>query len=210
MTSRSRSVFSMAMRNQGILAVLAPLLIVGCLGRSPDVRHFVLGAAESPVSVERALEVAVLVGPVRLPAYLDRSQIATLDVADGEVELDEFNRWLGGFEENLVRAISLGLARELGSNRVVAAPSKAPFPFDYTIRLHVDDMVLENGEALRVRVRWALIPRSKEAAPRFFVLDERFSTEGEGPSDIVRAHDVAITALVHLIAEEIAQVEVMR
>ena len=71
-------------------------------------------------------------------------------------------------------------------------------------------MVLEDGAALRVRIRWALISKSKEAAPRFFVLDERFPIEGDDPSDIVRAHDVSISALVHLIAEEIAKVEATR
>ena len=209
MTGRITRTFAMTSTSQAIFLVLVPLLLVGCIGRSPDVRHFVLGASSSPVSVERALKVAVLVGPARLPAYLERSQIATLE-GDGEVFLDEFNRWLGGFEENFVRAISLALARELGSDRVVAAPSKAPFPFDYQIRLHVDDMIVEGGGALRVRVRWALIPISQDATPEFFVMDERFSSDGSSPADVVRAHDAALSVLVRRIADEISRFETTR
>jgi uncharacterized lipoprotein YmbA len=192
--------------------ILAPLLFAGCLSRSPDVRHFVLGASDSPVTVERASKVAVLVGPARLPAYLERTQIATLG-ADGEIFLDEFNRWLGGFEENFVRAISLGLARELGSDEVVAAPSKAPFRFDYQIRLHVDDLILEAAGVLRVRVRWALISKWGDSAPALFVMDERFSS-ADGSSTTaaaaVRAHDAALGELVRRIADEISKSETNR
>ena len=41
----------------------------------------------------RLADVAVLVGPVRLPSYLERAQMARLE-SGGEIELDEFNRWL--------------------------------------------------------------------------------------------------------------------
>ena len=50
----------------------------GCLGRSPAVRHFMLGTSPSSTTVLRSLDIAVLVGPVRVPAYLERSQIASL------------------------------------------------------------------------------------------------------------------------------------
>lgn len=187
-----------------VWAVFALLLLAGCLGRSPDVRHFVLGVSDSSSAAARAPGVAVLVGPVRLPAYLERSQMATL-VGGGEVDLDEFSRWLGGFEENFLRAISLGLASELGSDRVAPAPSKAPFPFDYQIRLHVDDMILEEAGTLRVRIRWALLPGSEEGRPTFFIMDERFSSDGDEATDLVRVHDQALSTLVHRIVDEISK-----
>jgi uncharacterized lipoprotein YmbA len=121
------------------------------------------------------------------------------------VDLDEFSRWLGGFEENFLRAISLGLASELGSDRVAPAPSKAPFPFDYQIRLHVDDMILEEAGTLRVRIRWALLPGSEEGRPTFFIMDERFSSDGDEATDLVRVHDQALTTLVHRIVDEISK-----
>ncbi|HIK86496.1 MAG TPA: membrane integrity-associated transporter subunit PqiC [Myxococcales bacterium] len=189
---------------RAISATLSLLMVAGCLGRSPDVRHFVLGVSNSSETSARAMDVAVLVGPVRLPAYLERSQMARLE-DDGEIVLDEFGRWLGGFEENLLRAITLGLARELGSDRIVSAPSKAPFPFDYQIRIHVDDMILQDGELLAVRIRWALLPRSDQSEPRFFVMDERFAASGSSPADLVRAHDAALLSLVHRISDEIGK-----
>lgn len=185
-----------------LLVMAASIFCQGCLGRSPEVRHFILGTSAPASAVARSSQTAVLIGPVRLPAYLDRSQIATLE-GSSEVGLDEFNRWLGGFGDNLLRALSLGLARELGSTRVVASPSKAPFAIDYQVRLHVDDLILETGVGLRVRVRWALVPLREQAALGFFLLDEIIPVDGNSIEDIVRAHEVALTELVRRIANEL-------
>jgi uncharacterized lipoprotein YmbA len=174
----------------------------GCLSRSPDVRHFVLGTTHSTETSARAPEMALLIGPVRLPAYLERPQIATLEDG-GEVELDEFNRWLGGFEENFLRALSLGLAQELGSDRVVAGRSKAPFEIDYQVRLHIDDMIVVEGSGLRVRVRWGLISLKTEAAPQLFVMDELVALAGSSQKDLVRAHEAAVMELVRRIADQV-------
>jgi uncharacterized lipoprotein YmbA len=187
---------------RAMLAFVLLILFVGCLGRSPQVRHFMLGISEPSSSNALSPELAVLVGPVRLPAYLQRPQMARRE-SDGEIELDEFNRWLGGFEENLLRALSLGIAEELGSERVVVHPSKAPFAIDYQVRLHVDDMILADGDGLRVRVRWSLIPLRAEGSPGLFVMDELIPTGGASREKLVEAHEVALMDLVQRIANEL-------
>lgn len=193
-------------RFMGQIALCAALMTAvsisggGCLGRSPAVRHFMLGTSESTSTLARAADMAVLVGPVRLPAYLDRSQIATLE-GGGEISLNEFNRWLGGFEENFLRALSLGLAQELGSTKIVAAPSKAPFEIDYQIRLHVDDLIFEDDGGLRVRVRWALIPVAEEGPPGLFVMDEFIRVDANSVESVVGAHENALMDLVRRIAD---------
>lgn len=176
--------------------------LMGCLGRGPDVHHFMLGTTDAVATSARAPDLAVLVGPVRLPAYLERTQIVTLEPG-GEIELDESHRWLGGFETNFLRALSLGLAGELGSTRVVVHPSKAPFTTDYQIRLHVDDMIFESGRGLRVRVRWALIPSMEGAQPMLFVMDELTALDRDSAEDIVGAYQDATTELVRRIADQL-------
>ena len=199
----------MTRRFDGGFAAITLVLLVSmglgtaCLGRSPDVRHFMLGetAGAEPSSGGES-EMAVLVGPVRLPAYLERSQLARLEDG-GEIRLDEFSRWLGGFEANFIRALSLGIARELGSVKVVGYPSEAPFAMDYSVRLHVDDMIFEGRDELRVRIRWALIPGSGSSPPRLFVMDERIPVRGTKASDLVMAHEAALSELARRIVREI-------
>ncbi|MBY0398765.1 ABC-type transport auxiliary lipoprotein family protein [Myxococcota bacterium] len=200
-----------------VLAALAASITTGCLGRSPEVHHYMLGTlagADAPAPLEPGLpEVSILVGPVRLPAYLDRSELARLSPS-GEVELDAQHRWLGSFESNCLRAISLGLARRLGSTRVVTHPSKAPFPIEYSVRLHIDDLVVESGGAMRVRIRWALIgPAGRGTGPlegppaRLFSFEQRRDGVGASPQDRVRAHEAVLDELAGRIASEIVAAE---
>ena len=143
------------------LAIGASLLLVatavGGLGcsRSPDVRHFVLGTQFASEAEQLAPELAVLIGPIRLPAYLERPHFARR-AGGGKIELDEFNRWFGGFEANLTTALATDLRRQLGSVRVVGYPSSAPFPIDYKIRIHVDEWIVDESNTLLVQLRWAL------------------------------------------------------
>lgn len=189
----------------GLAGSLCMIFVLGCLGRSPEVEHYMLGttAVSSPSMNSEGSELAILVGPVVLPAYLARSQLARLE-AGGVVELDEFSRWLGGFEENFLRGISLGLARELGSVKIVPAPSSAPFPLDYRVRLHVDDLVLvAPRNVLRIRIRWALIKEKSELPARLFLMETEIPVEAGGNEGLVRAHEAALARLVSEIAQAV-------
>ncbi len=208
----------MLVRNRMRSLALAALLAVaasatGCLGRSPQVRQFMLGVEEVAPAERGAPEVSVLVGPVRLPAYLERPELARLGKS-GEVALDSRHRWLGSFEENCLRALSLGVAKRLGSIRVVTHPSKAPFPIEYVVRLHVDDLIVEAGGDLRVRIRWALVgPEGRGTGPlagppvRLFVFEERRSGVGGSPEARVRAHEAVLGELAARIAAAIVEAE---
>lgn len=193
---------SRSRRSVAITSLLAGVLaLAGCLGRSPDVEHFVL-ASEGPgtLGAAGADATAVLIGPVRLPAYLDRPQLARLD-AGGAIELDEFTRWLGGFEENFLRAVSFEVAKRTGSIRVVTHPSKAPFAFDAKVRLHVDDLVVVDGRALRIRIRFS-IDRGGDVALYVFEADRPLADGAN--ATIVAAHDAALAELGKRIAEAVA------
>ena len=205
-------------RLRGAAFALAAVLSVaaattGCLARSPEVRRFMLGVEDVVPAGRGAPDVSVLVGPVRLPAYLERPELARLGTS-GEVELDGRHRWLGSFEENCLRAVSLGVAKRLGSSRVVTHPSKAPFPIEYVVRLHVDDLIVEAGGALRVRIRWALVgPEGRGTGPlagppaRLFVFEERQTGIGGAPEARVRAHEAVLAELAARIAAEIVESE---
>lgn len=193
--------------------VLAVAASMGCLGRSPEVRYYLLGVERLAAAEVGAPEVSVLVGPVRLPSYLERSELAHLR-SGGEVELDGQHRWLGGFEAGFLRATSLGIAQRLGSNQIVTHPSKAPFPIEYTVRLHVDDLIAEESGVLRVRIRWSLVgPLGRGTEPdsgppaRLFTFEERREGVGSSPEARVRAHELVLGELATRIAEAIVVAE---
>jgi uncharacterized protein len=196
------------------LVFVASLASTGCLGRSPQVHFFMLGTGAVEPAEVGAPDVSVLVGPVRLPAYLARPELARL-ANDGEIELDARNRWLGSFSESFLRATSLGVAKRLGSSQVVTHPSTAPFPIEYTVRLHIDDLIALAGGEMRVRIRWALVgPAGRGTDPldgppttRLFTFEERRTGVGASPEALVRAHEAVLAELATRIAAAIVEAE---
>ena len=192
-------------RGAGIgVCLLLVVLSSGCLGRSPSAEHYVLGSDGLLPVDRRAPELGVLIGPVRLPAYVDRPQMARLR-SGGEVELDEYSRWLGGFQANFLRAVSLGVARQLGSIRVTTFPSSAPFPFDAQVRIHIDDLVVVDDESLRVRIRCAVLREPSGLPPIFFLHEVSVPLEDDSNAGIIAAHDSALASLAEQIVEELTR-----
>jgi uncharacterized lipoprotein YmbA len=101
-------------------AVLAlSALLAGCTVFSPKADHsnlFVLTATSAQRGAEMPL--AVGIGSVRLPDYLDRSQIVTRE-GENRIVLAEQDRWGEPLRDGFARALRLDLASELGSGRVV-------------------------------------------------------------------------------------------
>ena len=186
----------------GIVSIGALIFLVGCLGRSPQVRLFTLGSQAQLERSARAPDLAVLIGPVRLPSYLKRPQIARR-LGGGEVKLDEFNRWVGGFEENLIRALTEGVRRQLGSERVVGYPSQASFPMNYRVRLHVDELIVDESNMLRMQLRWAIASEVKGAAPRLSSFEREFAVGSRSLESLVEAHDRALSELAQRIADQL-------
>lgn len=186
-----------------LVVALTAASSVGCIGRSPAVEHFILGSGAVPdASLDSGSAVSILIGPVRLPAYLDRPQHARLR-ASGQVELDEFTRWLGGFEKNFLRGLGLEVARQTGSARVSTHPAKAPFPFDVKVRLHVDDLIVVDGQTLRVRIRWAMVRTGSETPAELYAMDESIALASDSNEAVVAAHDAVLADLAGRIVAAI-------
>jgi uncharacterized lipoprotein YmbA len=167
----------------------------------------VLGTQFASEAERRAPELAVLIGPIRLPAYLERPHFARR-AGGGKIELDEFNRWFGGFEANLTTALATDLRRQLGSVRVVGYPSSAPFPIDYKIRIHVDEWIVDESNTLLVQLRWALAGQGGIEAPRLSGYESVIELRGGSPEAIVEAHDRALTEFAQLLADELIELSV--
>lgn len=97
---------------------------------------------------------AVVVGPVSVPAEVDRPQF-TVQVAPNRVEIDEFNRWAEPLNENIARVIAVDLSTLLGTPRV-AAVSLANFEPAYRVTIDIQKFESEPGRAAQVEAVWVV------------------------------------------------------
>ncbi len=103
---------------------------------------------------EPAAHYAVLVGPVTVPASVDRPQFV-IQAAPNRVDIDEFNRWAAPLNDGIARAVAGDLAVLLGTNDVAVAPL-ANFNAAYRVTIDVQRFDSIQGEAVVVDAVWAV------------------------------------------------------
>ena len=84
-----------------LLLMLAGLLLVGC-GTTPSPRFYALSTvapAPAPPST-----VSVAVGPVTIPAAVDRPQIV-VTVGPNRVRMEEFEQWASPLQDDIARTV---------------------------------------------------------------------------------------------------------
>ncbi len=136
--------------------LLAPL--VGC-GSSDPSRFYVLtstaGAGPGGQSPSARDGVAIGVGPVTLPQYLDRPEIATRD-SQNKLNLAEFDQWGGRLQDNFARVLAENLAALLETDRVSIFPWKLNTPVDYQVEVNVRRFEADPDGNVVLQARWVI------------------------------------------------------
>jgi uncharacterized lipoprotein YmbA len=194
---------------RGVAAIALVGLVSGCLGRSPQIRFYTMSSVSGTSVAAAAEDLSIGVGSARLPRYLDRPQLVTR--ADGsQLEVDEFNRWAGGFGSNILRALGDDLGTRLGTQRVVVYPADAPFPLDYRVTLDVQEFEGRPGHELVLRVRWVIRELDDRHGPWSGQSLIRRPLSGSGIEALVVAHDEAIGLLADGITSRVAELAAER
>ena len=132
----------------GVLAAAA----VGCGTTAPS-RFYTLSATATSDSA-RGAAYTVLVGPVSIPADVDRPQFV-VQVAPNRVDIDEFNRWAAPLSDGIARAVAADLAVVLGTPDVAAWPL-ANFAAAYQVTIDVQRFESIQGQAAMLDAVWTV------------------------------------------------------
>ena len=115
--------------------LLLPLGLLGC-GNDQPTRLYVLSATVPKPVATSPDGVAIGVGPITLPKYLDRPQMVT-GVSGNELSQANLDQWGGDLNDNITRALATNLSNLLATDRVSFYPWKDGAPIDYQITLDV-------------------------------------------------------------------------
>ncbi|HUI27574.1 MAG TPA: PqiC family protein [Candidatus Kryptonia bacterium] len=132
--------------------VLVAAAVSGC-GTSATARFYTLDSAATAAEAPAA-RYAVVVGPVFVPAAVDRPQFV-LQVAPNRVEIDEFNRWAAPLDDGIARAVAGDLATLLGTPEVALA-ALPNFKPAYRVTIDVQRFESIPGEAIAVDAVWTV------------------------------------------------------
>ena len=98
------------------------------------------------------------VGPITLPAYLDRPQIVTR-ASQAKLELSEFEQWAAPLQDDVPRVLSENLAYLIPTNHVTVFPWQRSTPIDYQITVDITHFEGTLGESSALTARWRILDK---------------------------------------------------
>ena len=141
----------------GILAIIS-----GCTGKSAPTQFYLLNTDAQVAQKAGGNDQGVLlvgIGPLAIPAYLDRPQIITRTSAN-RLNLAEFDNWAEPLQETLSRLVVAQLSTLLDPKVAFVFPWQGGVELDYQIPVEVIRMDNNpSGDALMI-ARWAVLTES--------------------------------------------------
>lgn len=132
-------------------------LVVSC-ATTPPSRFYTLSALGG--TLKHSSDVSVAVGPVSIPAVVDRPQIV-VSVGSNQVRLEEFDRWALPLQDNIARVIAENLTMLLGTPHVTVFPEATSVDADYRAMIDVQRFDSIPGEAAMLEAVW-IVRRMKD------------------------------------------------
>jgi uncharacterized lipoprotein YmbA len=147
-----------------LFACAVSLAVTGCLGSSRPSRFYTL----SPVQISDAprsagTDATLAIGPVEIPAYVDRQQIVTRN-GTNELLVAEFDRWGGSLDSEISGALVATLRERLAPQKVAVAPWRSAIlsgtSASYRTAVSVSRFDGIPGQSVVLQGRWELIAES--------------------------------------------------
>jgi uncharacterized lipoprotein YmbA len=148
---------------RGVRSVLASIMALVSLGitgcATPPSSFYVLTPVPSAAARTNGLSggsLAVGLGPVIFPQFLDRPNIVSRD-GSNRLSLDEFHRWGGSLQDDFLRVWGENMATLLDTSRILIFPSEVRAPVDFRVLAWVLSFEGVSGREAILNVRWAVL-----------------------------------------------------
>ena len=187
------------MRRLAAITILCALtaLAAGC-GSTPASRFYTLNSPPVPAAVAPS-NISVAVGPVSVPASVDRPQIV-VNTGTNQVGLDEFNRWAAPLQSDISRAVAETLAALLGAARVTQFPQTLSADADFRVTIEVQRFESTLGESTMLDAVW-VVRRAKDGKSETGRTRVRETVAQNGYDALVAAHSRAVARMSQDIAD---------
>jgi uncharacterized lipoprotein YmbA len=204
--------FYIAWRGMIVLCFLS-IALSGCFGTSQPSRFYTLSSLKGAEPIQHATstghETIVAIGPLAIPDYLDRPEIVTR-AGQNEMRVNEFQRWAGALEGNLLRIIVEDLSVMLPADRFSVIrwipAAQRDLPIAYRVMVDVMRFDAAPGGTVFLEADWMVYDKEKAIAlTRKSSISGRVS--GTEFTDLISAMSKAIEDLSREIAEGVTALE---
>ena len=187
---------------RGLIAIVSVCVVVtfaaGCAS-TPASRFYTLSAAAAPAATSS--DMSVVVGPVSVPAVVDRPQIV-VSTGPNQVRPEEFNRWAAPLQNSIARVVAENLVAMLGTPRVILFSQTLGGDVDYRAAIEVQRFESAPGEAATLDAVWT-VSRTKDGKSQTGRTTVREVTQDKGFDALAAAHSRAVARLSRDLADAV-------
>ena len=191
--------------NMGWAFLLLVFFLAAC-SSTPPVAYYTLNTLpemqqEIPAAVMDDT-LAIGIGPVEFPKFLDRPQIVTRK-SQNQIEVSDFHRWAGSFPGDFSRVLAKNISILLPTDRVAVYPWGEQFSPTYQIKLEVERFDGQLGEGVVLEVTWVVT--DQEGTNKLLVRKSRIEepASDETYEALVEAKSNGLATLSRTIVEEL-------
>jgi len=199
--------------SSGVILFAILFIVQGCSailggGTQQPTNNYVLNSLYSEKTQTKAVadlhDISILVGPIRIALYLDRSDIVIRD-SQIQIRLAEFSQWAGPLQENFSRVLAENLSVLLATDSVDIFPGARAILFDFNVTVNVTQFDGVPGEKADLRARWGILDkaRKKMLFEKHTVLSQ--PTENDSLEALIAAESSTLADLSREIAAAIKE-----
>jgi len=184
-----------------MLCLLA-IVLAGCASARPT-QFYTL--SPSAAQTAATANYSISVGPVSVPAVVDRSQIV-LQMGPNQVFISEFDRWAAPLKQDIARMVAENLASMLGASQSTVFPQLTTAEVSYRVVIDILRFESVPDQAAILDARWTVSSRKngRSVSNRTKITEP---AKGGGYAELVAAHSRALAGLSGKIAETIREIE---
>ncbi len=152
------------LRQAHVALICLLLSLSGCAHTDPSRFYALTSIGEPLTDQERSMVTSgpvIVVGPVKIPEYLKWPQIVT-HTGENEIVRDEFHRWAGSLQENILRVLTENLSNLLPSDMVFSVHQATPLPARYRVMADILRLESRKGENVLLKARWTILDTQGE------------------------------------------------
>lgn len=175
------------------------MILGGCIGgKSSPAKFYVLSALPNPEPTKKveAAErgVAIGVGPVSLPPYLDRPEIVTRS-GGNELHLSEFDRWAEPLQQNVSSVLAENLSILIPTDRTTVFPWERSVPITYQVIVEVTRFEGNADGNVSLMARWSVF--GADGKKELLSRQSNLTTPTGAPRD----HTATVSAMSRSLAD---------
>jgi uncharacterized lipoprotein YmbA len=183
------------------LGAMLCVLAAGCASTPPARLYSLYTLSASSPTAEATPDISVSVGPVSIPAAVDRPQIVVATAAN-QVRLDDFNRWASPLQESLSSVIAQNLTALLGTSRVTRFPKTSSADADFRVAIEVTRFESVPGQWATLDAAWT-VRRTADGVVQTHRTSVREPVPDNSFEALTAAHSRAVARLSQDIAEAV-------